>query len=304
MLFHVLATIAGFAILLYTLRDVVLQLFHPSPVGTLSSAVMRGIWSLVRRGARRRPSPLRLAGPTIVVAVISMWTLLLVLGWALIYWPRLPGQFAGDAPFLHGNAGSFVDAMYLSMVTLATLGFGDITPATWQLRLLTPLQAFVGFALLSAGISWVLSIHPVLSRRRALALRVQLARDSEVRIGTSFATADRSIALPLLLSFTEDVAHVRSDLLASPVTYFFDRTEWGASLAAVLPYLHHAARRGASEGRSDEARYASMQLAGSIEYLANVLAEHLPEGRTLSVEEVLLAFARDHRREPIVRTSE
>lgn len=40
-----------------------------------------------------------------------------------------------------------LDALSVSMVTMSTLGFGDITPAAGWLRIATPLEAFFGFAL-------------------------------------------------------------------------------------------------------------------------------------------------------------
>src|SRR3982751_6479784 len=73
----------------------------------------------------------------------------------------------------------FVDSFYMSMATLSTVGFGDVAPATIALRLITPLEALLGFGLLTASISWLLSIYPVLSRRRSLAYEINLLTDSK-----------------------------------------------------------------------------------------------------------------------------
>lgn len=110
--------------------------------------------------------------------MIAVWGLLLVVGWALIYWPHLPSGFLLGTGLAASEQGSFVDALYVSLVTLGTLGYGDIAPRAEWLRLAAPLQAFIGFAFLTAAISWVLSVYPVLTRRRSLAHDVALVDES------------------------------------------------------------------------------------------------------------------------------
>ena len=43
---------------------------------------------------------------------------------------------------------TFVDAMYFSIVTMTTVGFGDVTPVTQIGRLLTVLMILTGIALI------------------------------------------------------------------------------------------------------------------------------------------------------------
>ena len=73
------------------------------------------------------------------------------------------------------GARALVDSLYASLVAVATLGFGDITPTTSWLRILVPLEALIGFAVLTAGLSWVLSVYPVLHRRSSFAQTVMIA---------------------------------------------------------------------------------------------------------------------------------
>lgn len=60
-----------------------------------------------------------------------------------------------------------VATLDLSLATVGTLGFGDILPADPVLRVLAPVQALLGFVLLTAAISWVLQVYPALGRPRA-----------------------------------------------------------------------------------------------------------------------------------------
>ena len=58
-----------------------------------------------------------------------------------------------------------LDSLYLSLVTVAALGYGDIVPTYAWLRLVSPLEALIGCALLTAAVSWILQIHPALARK-------------------------------------------------------------------------------------------------------------------------------------------
>jgi hypothetical protein len=59
----------------------------------MSRSLMYVVWRGFRHVAARRPVLLELAGPFTLLSVIATWTLLLWIGWALVYWPRLPGEF-------------------------------------------------------------------------------------------------------------------------------------------------------------------------------------------------------------------
>ena len=55
------------------------------------------------------------------------------------------------------RAGGFLDALYVSFVTLVTLGYGDLAPASGWLRVVAPAEALLGFVILTGAITWVLS---------------------------------------------------------------------------------------------------------------------------------------------------
>ena len=174
----VTATCLGIALIAVVAHDVFDALFHHRGAGILSGAVMRTTWRGFRRASVRRRSLLPLAGPFALVAVVAMWLVLLVTGWALVLWPHIIDGFRFDPGAASGEA-TLVDAVYVSLVTLATLGFGDITPASGWLKLVLPLEALIGLGLLTATVSWLLSIHPALSRRRSLAYEISLLRRAE-----------------------------------------------------------------------------------------------------------------------------
>jgi hypothetical protein len=52
-----------------------------------------------------------------------------VVGWALVFLPQMPQGF-NFAPGLDPSQHSgFLDAIYVSLVNLTSLGYGDITPS-------------------------------------------------------------------------------------------------------------------------------------------------------------------------------
>ncbi|MFF8828727.1 potassium channel family protein [Streptomyces sp. NPDC015131] len=77
--------------------------------------------------------------------VIPLLMCLSVLVFAAAYYSlaKQPGEFAGLVTRL--------DALYFTLVTLATLGFGDITPRGQAARLVTMLQILYNFVFLTAA---------------------------------------------------------------------------------------------------------------------------------------------------------
>jgi Ion channel len=88
--------------------------------------------------------------PVVVVA----WVVLIELGWTLIYWPQLADGSHISEGLQQTVRGGFLDALYLPMITVATLGFDDIVPTEEWLRIAVPVQALLDFVLLTAAVTW------------------------------------------------------------------------------------------------------------------------------------------------------
>ena len=178
-----------------------------------------------------------------------------------------------------------------AVATVATLGLGDITPGEGWLRLVSPLEALVGFALLTATVSWVLAIYPALSRRRVLAIRLALLRDTGLTTGRLDSTAG---AL-LLDSLATEVVRVRIDFTQYAEAYYFHDGEDHSSLAATVGHAVVLARLGQAAGRP-EVRLAGDLLSGALQDLAAILDQRfLHTGGTPT--EVFAAYAADHGRD-------
>lgn len=284
-----LVSLVGAGLVMLTLRDLFHTLWHPTRHGGLSRLVMTALWRLARRfRARRRV--VGLVGPLAMVTVVGMWAFTVVLGWAIIYWPHMPGAFTFSPGSKAAQEPALLDSLYLSLVTVATLGLGDIAPGEGWLRLVSPLEALVGFALLTATVSWVLEIYPALTRRRVLAIRLALLRDA----APTPQQIDCTAGALLLDSLATEVVRVRIDFTQYAEAYYFHDGEDHSSLAATVGYAATLAQRGQAAQRP-EVRLAGDLLAGALNDLAAILDQRfLHTGGTAA--EVFAAYAADHGR--------
>ncbi|MDX3231371.1 potassium channel family protein [Streptomyces sp. ME19-01-6] len=229
-------------------------------------------------------------GPLAMVTVVGMWAGVIILGWAIVYWPHMPGAFTFTPGSGAANQPALLDSLYLSLVTVATLGLGDVVPAEGWLRLVSPLEALVGFALLTATVSWVLEIYPSLTRRRVLAVRLALLRGSDPTTGQ----LDCAVGALLLDSLATEVVRVRIDFTQYAEAYYFHDGEDHSSLAAVVGYAVALAERGQAARRPD-ARLAGHLLAGALEDLATILDQRFLHTDGTPAQ-VFAAYAADHGR--------
>ncbi|MBV9453463.1 MAG: two pore domain potassium channel family protein [Rubrobacter sp.] len=291
----ILATLTGVVLIVLTLGDIFEVLFNPLGRGRVSRIIVRFIWKVFRHLGRQRHSLLELAGPLALVSVIGTWLTLLVIGWALIYWPHLPDEFLLTTKPNTSSAASLVEALYLSMTTITTLGYGDITPTSEWLRIVTPLEAIFGFGLLTASLSWVISVYQVLRRRRSLALEIALLREEQSAIGLSVANMESIAAQELLSGLSSQLNNVWNDMLQFPITYYFASSDRQSALSVVMPYLLSLAQEGASTSCTPEVRLRAAMLLGKIHTFTLLLTGNfiaLPS--TAAAKEVLEAYAHDH----------
>ncbi len=282
-------TIAGVVLILITLRDVFHTLWHPSGFGTLSRLVFTLVWRLAKLGSRRRSA--QLAGPFGVVGTLAAWTLLVVMGFGLLYLPRMPGGFTFGSSLIPEVSSDVVASLYLSSVALTTLGIGDIQPATPGLRLLVPTEALLGFLLLTVGISWILQLYPALIRRRALARRITTM--SRHRAADVVERGEVSVAVAHLESVRGDLATVEMDLMQYGESYYFREVSPDLSLAAALPHVMELVAAGGRSASADVQNAALMLGDGLAELLTLLRRQFFSDAG--DADATLAAFAEDHQ---------
>ncbi|MFF8268472.1 potassium channel family protein [Streptomyces sp. NPDC016562] len=284
-----LVSAAGAALVLLILRDVFHTLWHPTRHGGLSRLVMTALWRASTVLTSRRGAS-GLAGPLGMVSVVALWAVTVVAGWALIYWPHVPGAFVYAGGLRPAEYGSLLDAVYISLVHASTLGLGDIAPAGGWLRVLAPLEALVGFALLTATVSWILGVYPALARRRALALRLSHLR----RTHPSRDQVDSPAGAAMLDGLAAQFSVVAVDFLQYAESYYFHDVDDRTSLAHQIDYALDIADQ-AAEARHPDTRLGAAVLRTALEDLADILDQRFlhTDG---PLRHVLEAFTRDHGR--------
>ncbi len=169
---NLLAQMVGVGLIILALVDIYLTVLYPR-IGTsvLSFQLGKAVWRLFRLVAGAIPSKsdqlLSHSGPTLVVVTVVVWVSLLICGFAFIIYPELGSAIQasqGQTPI------DWVTALYYSGFSFTTLGTGDIVPKTGTYRLLTLLEAALGFSTFTLTITYLLSVYSALVRRNTFAL--------------------------------------------------------------------------------------------------------------------------------------
>ncbi|MBW0108604.1 two pore domain potassium channel family protein [Pseudonocardia sp. KRD-182] len=224
------AVLVGLGLVLLVTVDAVLTVLHPTRRGPLTLVTGAAVWTTARALARAvgRPGMLAGAGMLAVVAVFALWTALMWLGWALVYLPHL-GDFSYDSSVPYGDRG-MAEALYVSGMALTTVGYGDVVGATDLMRLATVTEAAAGFGLMTAAITYVLSIYPLTTDLRSAARMVETQADDPAR-------AARLVVLGGA-SYLQDLQHelltIDENTERFPFLYYFRAKDAAASLHTLM----------------------------------------------------------------------
>jgi hypothetical protein len=291
------ATVGGALLAMAALRDIFSTLWHPRGFGTVCRGVMTVCWTVGKLDRRERRT--ELAGPCGMVLTIASWSAMVVAGFALIYWPQMPEGFYFSSSLQPATSADLGSAAYLSVVAVGTLGLGDVVPADGWMRLLVPVEALIGFVLLTAAVSWGLQIYPALSRRRGLAL--QLSSDRRQGLAAVAREPSGGLVAEHLVALAAGLGGVHVDLLQYAESYYFREHDPELSLAATLPVAMQLAEA-ARCSSSTQVRHAGGLLHDAVSGLCRSLDQRFlrvgAEGGASEEgyeERVLRAFARDHQ---------
>jgi hypothetical protein len=292
---NIALTTLGIVLILAAVRDVFHTLFNPSKQGDLSEWIARGIW----RGTKRLiPNALNFAGPVAFISVVLYWTLSVIVGFALIYYPRISQAFTFTAGLDRTQYQTVVGALDASIGSLITLSSGIYSNQPW-IQLLMGIESIIGFGLLTASVSWILSIYPVLEHRKSLAHEASLLHFTETQGIRRLRDISESDLHSLLLGLASQLITSRNELIQFPITYYFHENERETSLAAILPYMADIAAQNVH--REGGVAMAATVLGGAIDDYLKFVARTFMDRRFRDRYEILAAFAADHLRD-IVRS--
>jgi hypothetical protein len=213
------------------IADIQVTLLHPSARGLLSYQVNRWSWRLVRRlsiwlGSRRL---LTFAGPFAFAMNFIAWVLGAWFGFALAYAPFVDDfAYSPDVPF---GAKGFMEALYISGISLTTVGFGDVVASSDALRLVTVFESACGFGVFTAAVTYVVAVYPLVTGIRASALL--LAEQGVTRPGRA-ARAATDGGPTELSALQRALIENDENIKRFPILYYFESGDQSESISTLL----------------------------------------------------------------------
>ncbi|MGF1472257.1 MAG: potassium channel family protein [Rubrobacteraceae bacterium] len=152
----------GILLVLVGLLDVFFAVLNYDGFSFLSSRVYRATWSFVRVITHPLPPKVRHAGlsigaPLMIPTTMALWMTIEIVGFGFVYYSRMDWL-----SFTGGATPNFLNMIYLSGITITTLGYGDITPQNTLFGIVAFIQALIGFSIITLFITYILNIYQVL----------------------------------------------------------------------------------------------------------------------------------------------
>jgi hypothetical protein len=236
-------TVLGLSLLALVVYDVYATILHArgrsGPIGeTLNRSIWRAARVIAFRFSRpRRHRLLNVVGPTLLPLLIILFIALLVLGFALVYYPRMPAGFSFQ-PGAEAADSPWMSSLYFSGVTLTTVGYGDIAPRTTGMRLTALFESASGFALISLAITYLITVYRALERKRAVALSFYHQAEEGANVAAFIVhhfVAGQFYGLTTTLRMaTRDIQGLLESHIEHPVIHYFHPLEVYKSLPRML----------------------------------------------------------------------
>jgi len=195
----------------------------------------RVIANLIKK-KKRRETFLSIYGPISLLALLTVWALTVVVGFALVHLAL--GSNVGHAT---EHTGFFTD-LYYSGTTFFTLGLGDITPVSSAARAITVVEASIGFGMLALVIGYLPILYQAFSRREVNISMMDARAGTPPTAVELFRRHQQANSMASLDQWLRDWEMWAADLMEShlsyPVLCFFrsqhDNQSWLAALSTVL----------------------------------------------------------------------
>jgi voltage-gated potassium channel len=131
-----------------------------------------------------------------VTKKFELITILILLGFVMFLFSTAIFFFEGDGK--NANINSFFDAFYWSLVTMSTVGYGDISPTTTEGRIITILLILSGIAIVSLITSIMVSaFSEKIDELKANRVKAEVATMDDYIILCGYSTITKTIAKKL-----------------------------------------------------------------------------------------------------------
>lgn len=218
---NLLVAALGIALIGFVLFDAFQFIILPRRVSgqvSLARLFLRSlgrIWmSAARQIARRsrRENFLSFFGPLALILLFGLWASGLVLGFAFLAW-------ALGSQYTHALTPLFLTDLYASGAAFFTLGFADILPSSVPERVLSVLEAALGFGFLALVISYLPIFYQSFARREVLISMLDEWAGSPPSAGELLRRLGEDQSLASLDHFLRDWEVWAAELLESHLSY-------------------------------------------------------------------------------------
>lgn len=227
--------VVGVLVLLAGIGDVCWTALGLMGGGPLSSLIARSTWAVFKGlplGSRGRV----VAGPLILLLLVVTWSLLLWLGWFLVFFGG-----GGVMRASTGVAASASETIYFTGYCVFTLGNGDYAPTAFPWTLLTSIASGSGLIVITLAITYFIAVLASVVEKRALA--TLLADLGATPAGIVTAGWNGSNFQPLeqfLPQIATAVGVYAQHHLAYPVLHYFHGETLRVSMPVRIAALHDA----------------------------------------------------------------
>jgi hypothetical protein len=191
------------------------------------------LWRLALRvGSRHGPPPG--TGPTITFAAVTVWVVLLVAGWFLIF-SASPGAVVDS----QNRPADPWARLYFTAFTVSTLGIGDYRPSGAVFQVLTGVAAITAFGLATLVITYVASLNSAVASKRRFARQVLGLGSSPVNIlHANWTGRDFGPLGSELQSLTATVHGLVEEQLTYPLLHYFSTRQRSAAFWPAMATLN------------------------------------------------------------------
>ena len=219
---HIFIALLELAILLFVLLDAFETILLPRRISRthrITTFFYRISWlpwarisRLIRSGTRREAF-LAYFGPLSLLFLLVIWAFGLICGFALLQYG------VGEHVQLAGEKIGIATLLYLSGSTFFTLGFGDVTPVSGLARVLSVVEAGMGFAFLGVVVGYLPVIYSSFSKREVQISLLDARAGSPptaVELLRRFGACPQGAVLDAIL---RDWEHWAAEVLESHISY-------------------------------------------------------------------------------------
>jgi Ion channel len=231
----ILCFLIGSAMVALAISDLLWTVFIEGgpPITTHVCHVMiRRVMAIQRRHHSRRV--VASAGLVAVVSTLITWTLLLWIGWGMVF----NGSSSALVDASTGQPADFFDRFYFAGTTIFTLGLGDYKPQGHFWKSATSLSVGSGFLMVGLALAYLMAVVPAATQKRQLGVVIySLGKGPDDIIIRAWNGVDTTALGPHLVSLIPMLALLGESHLSYPILHYFHSSKRSGSVAVNVAAL-------------------------------------------------------------------